>query len=123
MPGANKEADEMGQRTQSEPCGRAEAEWTLPRPALRREEPGRTAWDEGGEGAEGAGALGRAAAGGRWSREARVHCPREGAMFPPPRHSQMAARQPGLGRRKPRGVEGQPGGGDRGPPGPQDRSR
>lgn len=29
--------------------------------------------------------------GGRWSRGSRVHCPREGAMFLLPRHSQMAA--------------------------------
>lgn len=33
--------------------------------------------------------------GGRWSRGSRVHCPREGAMFLPPRHSQMAARGAG----------------------------
>lgn len=43
---------------------------------------------------------------GRWSRGSRVHCPREGAMFPPPRHSQMAAggAEP---QQKARGLEGQ----------------
>lgn len=66
----------------------------------------------GGGGAPG-GVSGRAGGGtagsrpdGRWSRGSRVHCPREGAMFPPPRHSQMAAggAEP---QQKARGLEGQ----------------